>query len=132
MRSNLTGIWLSRYRYPSSSRAAELEGQHYVRIFRKGRFLIAESLPKINASYLLMRLALDDNVIAGSWQEETNPDGYYKGAIYHGAIQLLLDEARNRMHGQWVGFGKDKEVNVGPWELTYVGENLPDSISRKS
>ena len=35
---------------------------------------------------------------------ETNPEGYYAGAVYHGAIQLLLEPTGHRMVGKsgWV------------------------------
>jgi hypothetical protein len=123
---NLTGIWRSHYHYPSSSRGDDFEGEHYVQLYRKGRQLILESLGGQNTSYLLMRLALDDTIATGSWQGETNPDGHYKGAIYYGTIQLVLDEDRKRMRGKWVGFGKNMVVNAGPWELTYIGQSAPE------
>jgi len=127
MRHDLTGVWLSRYRYLSSSREREFEGKHYVRILREGRFLVAESVPEVSESYLLMRLAVDDEVVTGSWHEETNPNGYYKGAMYHGAIQLLLNKGHDHMRGQWIGFGKDQQINAGLWELTYIGDSVPAS-----
>ena len=46
-------------------------------------------------------------------------DGYYRGARYHGAIQLLVEPTGRRLAGKWVGFGKQMDVNTGPWELTF-------------
>ena len=125
---NLTGIWKSHYRYPSTSRGGEFEGEHDVRLTQKGRWLVIESLPG-QKSYLLIRLSLDDNIATGSWQEVSNPSGYYQGAIYHGAIQLVLDADGKHLRGKWIGFGKDMEVNVGPWELTYIGKAVPKTAA---
>jgi len=40
--------------------------------------------------------------------------------VYHGAIQLLLEPSGRRMAGKWVGFGRDWDVNTGPWSLELV------------
>jgi len=40
-------------------------------------------------------------------------DGYYRGAVYHGALQMLQDEGGRLLAGKWVGFGKDGEINDG-------------------
>lgn len=62
---------------------------------------------------------MDGNVITGSWVEETARDGYYRGARYHGAIQLLAEESGRRLSGKWVGFGSDGDVKTGPWRLEF-------------
>ena len=51
-------------------------------------------------------------------------DGYYRGAVYHGALQMLQDEGGRLLAGKWVGFGKDGEINDGPWSLTLVDERV--------
>lgn len=124
------GVWRSHYKYPSSSRKAEFDGEHLVRIYQTGRYLIVESIPGVNHSYVIIRMTLEDGIATGSWHEETDPDGYYKGATYYGAIQFLIAKDNRSMTGKWVGFGKSGEVNTGPWELTYVGEELPDTSTR--
>lgn len=123
--ADLTGIWHSLYRYSSSGRKGEFTSQHYLRLRREGRHLVFESTPEGNESYVIIRLSTDDNVASGSWQEATNPSGYYKGALYYGVVQLVVDKTGKGMRGKWVGFGKDQEVNTGPWELDYVGETIP-------
>ena len=62
-----------------------------------------------------MDLTANGQVLTGTWTEETNPAGYYHGAVYHGAIQLLLEPTGRRMTGKWVGFGRDFDLNTGPW-----------------
>lgn len=123
------GVWRSHYSYPSSSRQGEFEGEHYVRFHEKGNQLVVESIPNINKSYLVVRLSLDGNIATGSWQEETDPNGYYQGAIYYGAIQLVVSNDAKHMQGRWVGFSKDMEVNVGTWEFAYVGQEVPADAS---
>src|SRR5687768_13017652 len=91
LQSNLSGIWQSRYKYNSSSQPGEQEGKHKVRIFQSRDKLVIESTAD-NNSYLVMRLAVDEhnNIATGTWQEVTATKGHYKGAVYHGAIQLLI------------------------------------------
>jgi hypothetical protein len=50
--------------------------------------------------------------------------GCQKGAVYHDAIQVLLEPTGHRMSGKWVGFGRELEVNAGPWSLTLVDERV--------
>ncbi|MER6842919.1 helix-turn-helix domain-containing protein [Streptomyces platensis] len=118
-----TGVWLSRYEFYSSSRDATYEGRHHVVIVQHGNRLTAQSLPGASSnpdSPLTLDLTVDRNVITGSWVEQTAADGYYNGARYHGAIQLLVEPTGHRMTGKWVGFGKEFDVNTGPWELRLV------------
>lgn len=121
--NKLRGIWRSQYRYRSSGRGnQEFTAEHLVQMYRKGQNLILESLPDSDESYLLLRLSLEDNVATGTWEDSTKPDSYYKGATYHGAIQLVISADQTHMAGKWVGVGKDMEINTGPWEFTYVGD----------
>ncbi|WP_344578514.1 XRE family transcriptional regulator [Streptomyces lunalinharesii] len=118
----LSGIWLSRYEYHSSGRGADFTGEHFVVVIQHRNKLTVRSLPEASSnpdSPLTMDLTVDGNVVTGSWREETAGDGYYAGAVYHGALQLLLEPTGRKMTGKWVGFGKDFDVNTGPWELTF-------------
>jgi len=58
---------------------------------------------------LTMDLTVDGNVITGTWVEQTAPGGYYRGARYHGAIQLLAEPTGRRLAGTWVDFGKEMD-----------------------
>jgi hypothetical protein len=118
-RGNYSGVWLSRYEYFSSSRADTFAGLHYVVILQHGNRLTVRSLPGSSDSSLTMDLTIDGNVITGTWVEQTAEEGYYRGARYHGAIQMLVEPTGRRMVGKWVGFGKEMDVNTGPWELTF-------------
>ena len=96
----LTGIWHSRYVYFSSGRGSEYEGRHYVVLrWRDGR-LVGESLPHTTDSSLRLDLAVDGAVVTGTWSEQTSPTGYYRGATYHGSLQLMADPMGRSMTGK--------------------------------
>jgi len=114
-----TGIWLSSYDYYSSSRDATFSSRHHVMVLHRGTRLIVHSLPACS-SRVSMELSVNGQVVTGSWAEQTQKEGYYQGAPYYGAIQMLLDPTGRRMSGKWVGFGRDMTVNTDAWSLTLV------------
>lgn len=114
---DISGIWHSTYRYPSSSRKGVFVGEHDVQLFGAGNEIVIQSLPNDTGSYLLLRLVLDGRLLTGTWYEYTSPGGHYKGAMYYGGIQLVLDEDRNTLRGKWVGHTKDMTVESGDWEI---------------
>jgi DNA-binding transcriptional regulator YiaG len=119
-RGNYTGIWLSEYEYFSSGREVALKGRHVALVVQTGDHVAVRSLPRSNPSTMSMVLTLDGTVVTGNWSEQTERDGYYRGARYHGAIQMLADPTGRRLSGKWLGFGKEQEVNSGPWKLTFL------------
>jgi len=127
---DFAGIWHSRYRYYSDGRAQERESEHYVTMRQDGNRLIGESLPHSTGSSLRLRLAAEGSVISGSWTERTAPDGYYRGATYHGTLQLLVDPMGRRMSGKWVGFGKNFTMNTGEWDLTWADGSTSKTAQR--
>ena len=91
-----SGVWLSRYEYFSSGRDDAFVGQHYVVVLQHGDRLTLRSLPNSAGSQLTMDLTVDGNVMTGTWVEQTAPKGYYRGARYHGAIQLLAEPRKSQ------------------------------------
>ncbi|MCZ4510459.1 helix-turn-helix transcriptional regulator [Streptomyces sp. ActVer] len=129
-RASYAGVWLSKYEYFSSGRDGSFVGLHHVVLLQHGNRLTVRSLPGASSnpnSPLTMDLTVDGNVITGTWVEQTATDGYYRGARYHGAIQMLVEPTGTRMAGKWIGFGKDMDVNTGPWEL-----RLQDASTNKA
>lgn len=120
-RGNYSGVWLSTYEYVSSGRNEEVfTGRHYVVLLQHGNRLTARSLPNASLnpnSPLTLDLQIDGATVTGTWTEQTASDGYYRGARYFGALQMLAEPTGRRMAGKWVGFGKEFDVNTGPWEL---------------
>ncbi|MEV0355265.1 helix-turn-helix transcriptional regulator [Nocardia sp. NPDC050697] len=113
----LAGIWLSRYEYYSDGRDATFTAAHHVVLLQHGTRLTVRSLPNSAASSLEMDLTIDGHIATGTWSEQTAAKGYYRGARYHGAVQLLAELTHTRLAGKWLGFGKRFEINTGPWEL---------------
>lgn len=115
--ASLSGIWHSQYKYPSSGRRKMFTGEHYVVLRQHGSRLLAQSLPHSTGSRLRVELNKDMAIATGTWREQTSPTGYYKGAAYHGTLQLVVDPAGQRMSGMWLGFGRDFAINSGEWRL---------------
>jgi transcriptional regulator with XRE-family HTH domain len=117
---NYSGIWLSRYRYYSSSRGQQFDNDHHVLVLQHGDRLTVRSIHGPEKSLLTMDLVVDGSVVTGTWIEATEVDGFYRGARYHGAIQLLAEPTGRRLTGKWLGFGKSMDINSGPWTLTFL------------
>jgi transcriptional regulator with XRE-family HTH domain len=127
----LNGIWLSRYEYESSGRGAWFASSHYVLVIQQSARVQARSLPGTATGRLVMELTVNGQAVTGTWTEETEPGGYYQGAVYHGAIQMLLEPSNRKMTGKWAGFGRDFDVNTGPWSLELVThDTTPEAQER--
>ncbi|MEU0343164.1 helix-turn-helix transcriptional regulator [Streptomyces bobili] len=137
-RGNYSGVWLSTYEYVSSGRDNKVfTGKHYVVLLQHGNRITGRSLPNgsLNPdSPLTLDLQVDGSTVTGTWTEQTATGGYYRGARYFGALQMLAEPTGRRMAGKWVGFGKEFDVNTGPWELrlmdTATTKAVLDSYNR--
>jgi hypothetical protein len=129
--AQLSGIWLSKYVYHSSGRNESFQDLHYVVLRQQGSQLSGQSLPHTTDSKVRLDLSVDNSVVTGIWTERTSPTGYYRGATYHGALQMLVDPMGRRMRGKWLGFGRDFEVNTGDWELTWVDGSVSSRVLRE-
>jgi len=120
-----SGSCLSVYEYPSSGRDSTFTSRHYVLVVQRGAQLAIRSVPA-PGSQLSMDLSANGRIRTGTWAEQTRGDGRYRGAVYTGAIQLIEDDnpVPRRFAGKWAGFGKDGEMNTGPWSLTPVEQHL--------
>ncbi|MGF1429090.1 helix-turn-helix domain-containing protein [Kitasatospora sp. LaBMicrA B282] len=128
-----SGVWLSRYEFYSSSRGDTYVGLHHVLLTQRGNRIEGRSLGPNAAEdgRLTLDLTVDRSVVTGTWVEETEAEGYYRGARYHGAFQFLADPTGRRMAGKWVGFGKELDVNSGPWELRLLSAAAsPELLAR--
>ena len=116
----LSGIWRSWYEYESSGRGQTYTSEHYGVVLHRGARVQFRSLPNTAEGRVMMELAVNGQVITGTWTEQTDASGYYAGSVYSGAIQFLLEPTGHRMKGKWVGFGREFDLNTGPWTLTLV------------
>ncbi len=89
------------------------------------------SLPNTTPGRVLMDLTVNGQVITGTWTEETNPGGYYQGAVYHGAIQMLMEPTGRKLSGKWAGFGRDFDVNTGPLSLELITHDTSPETMEK-
>jgi hypothetical protein len=128
--NDFSGIWHSRYVYPSTGRGTTFAGEHYLVFRQHGARLIGQSLPHSTGSRLRLELAVENAVATGTWREQTSLTGYYKGAVYHGTLHLVVDPAGQHMKGMWLGFGRDFTINSGEWELTWHQAQTSKSAQR--
>lgn len=126
---SLSGIWHSRYTYESTARGT-IARHHHVVILQNGSQLSAESLPNSNDSPVSLTLTMRGPIGTGTWTEHTAIAGYYQGAVYHGALQVIVDPTGRSMAGKWVGFDKEFRVDSGPWNLDLV-DTATDEATRR-
>lgn len=120
--SAFVGTWHSTYWYPSNDHSGEDTSEYEVTARQDGNQLVLESQKTTSGAYIIIRLSVDDDLATGTWHETTAPEGSFKGMIYSGALQLIIDKDGQRMEGKWVGIGRDYEKNqpdiyTGKWEL---------------
>jgi hypothetical protein len=118
--AELAGDWTSRYTYFSSGRDAEFEGVHSITLRAGGRRLTGRS-EQTTTGCVELDLRADGLLVTGSWTERTAPSGYYRGAVYHGILQLVVDPVGRSMVGRWLGPDKHFAINSGRWLLTRTG-----------
>lgn len=129
--NTFTGIWLSQYHYTSTGRGEDFVGEHYVVMHQRGDTLTAQSVPAENGSLLMLDLHVRGTVATGTWVERTSPGGYYRGSVYHGALQLVIDPMGKSMRGKWVGFDRQFSVASDVWELHWVEESTSAQALRR-
>jgi hypothetical protein len=129
--TDLAGIWHSRYVYPSTGRKSDFVGEHYLAVRQHGNRLVGQSLPHSSGSRLRIELGSEPPIATGSWRETTSPSGYYKGAVYHGTLQLVIDPSGRCMRGLWLGFDRDFTISSGRWELTWQDGSTAKTIQRR-
>jgi len=120
---DLSGSWYCCYWFPSNTHDGEDPSSYQVTAEQTGEQLIFQSVPNAAGSYIFIRLHVDGIYAAGSWTENTEPEGEFAGMIYSGVMQLILSEDRQRMTGKWVGTGRDlqqqrPDVYGGRWEFS--------------
>lgn len=128
--SAFAGIWHSRYVYPSTGRDGDFTDDHYVVLRQQENRLFGQSLPHSTGSELRIELTLELPVATGSWHEKTSSTGHYKGATYHGTLQMVIDPSGHSMRGMWLGFSRDFTIKSGRWELTMEENSTTKTAQR--
>src|SRR5690606_30046012 len=101
-------------------RGAEWGGGRRVELGAVGGRLVGPSGPTETGT-LELDLSTDGLLVTGSWTERTSPSGYYRGAVYHGVVQFVLDPTGRSMVGRWLGPDRHFEIDSGRWELHRAG-----------
>lgn len=115
----LTGIWESRCTYESSSRGETFVDRANLVVIQSANDVTARSIDGsvTDGGSILMRLAVRGRVVTGTWEQTTGAESYYRGGEFFGALQFQVDATNSHLNGAWTGFGRDFDVNTGPWEL---------------
>ncbi|HEX8763289.1 MAG TPA: hypothetical protein VF733_06070 [Candidatus Saccharimonadales bacterium] len=118
-RFDLTGEWISRYVYLNSASESNAS-EHVVILHQNDNKVVGRSLPQSDGSMVELHLTYDSEggTLTGTWREQTSSKGRYRGTLFHGALQLLLNKAHTKAAGKWVGFNSSRtEVKSGEWQI---------------
>lgn len=122
--NEFSGTWHLKYWYPSEDDYERKDISEYDGAIEKhDDHYVYQSSPNEDESYIFVRLFIDDDVVSGTWQENTSPHKEFKGAIYSGSFQLLLNADRTEMVGLHVGDGfreGHKHIYDGRFEIIKV------------
>lgn len=118
--AELTGTWDSTYTYFSSGRGSALSHTYRVELRGLDGRLVGQG-SRDDLGILELELTVEGLLVTGSWVERTASNGYYRGAVYRGVLQLVLDPTGRSMTGRWLGPDKQFAINAGPWTLTRCG-----------
>ena len=125
------GSWHSAYSYQSTGRVGTFTDERQILMHMLRTRLMVVSLEP-DSSALQMQLMPSGRLVAATWIERTDPDGYYAGVTFQGVAQFILAEDGLSMSGAWAGHSRDMNtVNTGPWTLTYVEPwpgDLPQAV----
>lgn len=122
--NDFSGVWHLKYWYPALSNDGKEDISEFdVKFEEDDDHMVLQSLPMEDESYIIARLSVSDGVVSGSWQENTSPHKAFKGAIYTGTFQLLLNEDNTEMVGKHVGNNfreNEKRIYTGRFEIIKV------------
>lgn len=115
---DFSGVWRSTFGYVNKLEPEGGTSEYDVKIYKTGNQLVVQSIPSPLENYFVARLTLNDQFLTGSWQEQAQPKGTYKGQVYNGVGMLKIDASGKAMRGKIVEYNNDMEIIAGDWELT--------------
>jgi len=120
-----SGTWQFTYWYPSNKQPDTEEPSQYTGTFHKSdKQWVYQSEPNAEGAYMFVRMTLDNDLITGTWYENTSPSGEFEGSTYSGAFQALIDKAGTKVEGKWAGIGQDngiRKIYTGRLEFVRAG-----------
>ena len=121
--NDFSGDWHFVHWYPSVDDSKEESVEYEMKAHQKGDNLVLESVQQAGVdAYMIVRLRLDGRLATGSWHENADVHGPFRGATYSGAGQLIISKDGQSLEGMWAGAGFDHaegqpKVYTGRWEL---------------
>jgi hypothetical protein len=117
---NLSGTWRSSYTFTTPSPDADFTNDYDVQIHQIGNQVVIQSTPTKDGSYILLRLTRDGRLLTGTWYEHTAEKSHYKGVVYYGPLQLVIDEDGHAMRGNWLGVDDQMKMQGGEQTIVRV------------
>lgn len=114
---DFSGDWNTKFTWVNSTEPEGGVSEYDIKIHKTGNQVVMQSIPSPLGNYFVARLTLDEKFLTGSWQEQAQPDGLYKGQIYNGVGMLKLDDS-GTLRGKIIEYNNDMEITVGDWEVT--------------
>ena len=120
---NFSGTWQFTHWYPNADDTAEESGEYEMVAHQSGDNVVFESVRDGKKdAYMMVRLKIDGRLATGTWYENADMDGPFKGANYSGAGQMIISTDQKSMDGMWAGAGFDHtlgqpRIYTGRWEL---------------
>jgi hypothetical protein len=113
---DISGIWQSKYTYRQGTHSS----RHTVSFTQQPDGVWIGTGEGTDGSSITLRLVGDASrpVVTGLWHETTSATGKYEGKVFHGALQLILNNASTEANGKWVGFNSGvNTIDEGRWTL---------------
>ena len=116
---NLTGVWVTHYKYPSSDKDGDIDiEKQLVKLIQRGTTVTGETIYAQKHPEIF---------------EGTVKDRYFTGVYvnkkdehnYHGAFQYVLSNSENKMEGLWIGFNRaGNKIIYGEWRWIQKTPNI--------
>ena len=120
-----SGIYLSVYGYPSSGRDSTFTSKHYVMVAARRE---ARDPVGSRAGFATRRWTCPPTGASSPGPGQSRPGATVLiAARFTRALSQPIEDdnlGARTFAGKWAGFGKDGEMNTGPWSLTLVEQHL--------
>jgi hypothetical protein len=114
---DFSGMWECKFTYVNANEPEGGVSEYNVKVYQTGNQLVLQSVQSKLGNYFVARLTLDGEFLTGTWQEQAQPDGQYKGQIYNGVGMLRIDASGDAMKGKIVEYNNDMDIIAGDWNI---------------
>ncbi len=133
---NLTGLWITQYKYPSIDSQGHLTEKietQIVKFIQKGNRIFGQTVDAFKHPEIFEGKITKDRYFTGQYLNTENHNNY------HGAFQFVLSNSKGVMKGKWIGFDDNGDkINIGNWRWEQFStskkpdEELIQSAKRKA